>query len=475
MAKDKYQIDMCHGPLFGKILMFALPLMLANMLQLLFHAADLIVVGQFSGSHEAVAAIGCTSSMYSFYVNIFIGLSVGTNVLVARFTGAKDSENVRKAVHSSMTFALLGGIIVGALAIVFSEPLLRGLDTPPEILPLATRYSQICFGALPFVMIYNFGCAVLRAVGDTRRPFIFLVSAGIINVILNLILVLCFKMSVEGVAIATVASHIVAATLILHALCKSNSDIRLSLKELRIDFRMLKDMLRIGVPAGIQSSSFSVSNMLIQSSINSFGSYAMAGTTAALGLEGITYVSANAFHYTVLSFTAQNLGGQHYKRILRSSYYCLFLGALVCGIVGWLFYLSSGFFLSFYNSDPQVIAWGILRMKILFTTYFICALMDASTGVLRGLGYSILSTIICLSGACVFRVFWVLVVFPRYRTMECLLYSYPVSWTMVAIVSTIAYAIIYRKILREQCPRFVDWKRWNPSIPRGCRHTGTMK
>ena len=475
MAKDKYQIDMCHGPLFGKILMFALPLMLANMLQLLFHAADLIVVGQFSGSHEAVAAIGCTSSMYSFYVNIFIGLSVGTNVLVARFTGAKDSENVRKAVHSSMTFALAGGIIVGALAIVFSEPLLRWLDTPPEILPLATRYSQICFGALPFVMIYNFGCAVLRAVGDTRRPFIFLVSAGIINVILNLILVICFKMSVEGVAIATVASHIVAASLILHALCKSNSDIRLSLKELRIDFRMLKDMLRIGVPAGIQSSSFSVSNMLIQSSINSFGSYAMAGTTAALGLEGITYVSANAFHYTVLSFTAQNLGGQHYKRILRSSYYCLFLGALVCGIVGWLFYLSGGFFLSFYNSDPQVIAWGILRMKILFTTYFICALMDASTGVLRGLGYSILSTIICLSGACVFRVFWVLVVFPRYRTMECLLYSYPVSWTMVAIVSTIAYAIIYRKILREQCPRFVDWKRWNPSIPRGCRHTGTMK
>ena len=475
MAKDKYQIDMCHGPLFGKILMFALPLMLANMLQLLFHAADLIVVGQFSGSHEAVAAIGCTSSMYSFYVNIFIGLSVGTNVLVARFTGAKDSEKVRKTVHTSMAFAFLGGIIVGALAVILAEPLLSRMDTPPEILPLATKYIQICFCALPFVMIYNFGCAVLRAIGDTRRPFIFLVLAGIVNVILNLVLVLYFKMDVEGIAIATVASHIMAAVLILHALFTSDSDIRIFIKSLRIDFRLLKEMLHIGIPAGIQSSSFSVSNMLIQSSINSFNSYAMAGTTAALGLEGITYVSANAFHYTVLSFTAQNLGGQHYKRILRSSYYCFFLGALICGVVGWLFYLSGGFFLSFYSSDPQVIAWGVLRMKILFTTYFLCALMDAVTGVLRGLGYSVLSTIICLSGACVFRIFWVLVIFPRYRTMECLLYSYPVSWTMVAIVSMIAYAIIYRKILRTQCPRFVDWKRWNPNIPRGCRHTGSMK
>ena len=475
MAKDKFQIDMCHGPLFGKIVMFALPLMLANVLQLLFHAADLIVVGQFSKSHEAVAAIGCTGSMYSLFVNIFIGISVGTNVLAARFFGAKEPEQIRKTVHTTITFAIFGGIIMGIVSVAAARPLLVLLETPAEILPKSTRYIQICFSALPFVMIYNFGCAILRAVGDTRRPFVFLVIAGIINVILNLILVIFFKMDVEGVAIATMASHIIAAGLIIHALYKSESEIKLNFKQLRLDLKILKEMLYIGIPAGIQSSCFSVSNMLIQSSINSFGSHAMAGIAAATGVEGITYVGANSFHYTAISFVAQNLGGQHYKRILRSMYYCFFCGAVVCGVLGWLLYLSGGFLLSFYNSDPQVIEWGILRMKIMFTLYFICGFMDAASGCLRGLGYSILSTIICLSGACVFRVFWVMFVFPKYKTMDCLLYSYPVSWALVTIFSTVALFIVYRKILRTQCPRFVDWKKWNPNIPRGCRHSGNIK
>lgn len=465
---------MCHGPLLGKILLFAMPLMLANMLQLLFHAADLIVIGQYS-THESVAAIGCTGSMYALFVNIFVGISVGSNVLVARFFGAGDPEKIRKTVHTTMAFSLLGGIIIGILAVLTARSVLIFLDTPPEILPKSTRYIQICFSALPFVMIYNFGCAILRAVGDTRRPFIYLVIAGVVNVILNLILVIFFGLDVEGVAIATAISHVIAAGLIFFALCKSDSDIKLHLKKLRIDISILKEMLHIGIPAGIQSSCFAIANMLIQSSINGFGSYAMAGMTAAIGLEGITYVSANAFHFTAISFVAQNLGGQHYKRILRSSYYCYLFGALFCGIIGWGFYLSGGYFLAFYNPDPQVIEWGILRMKIMFTTYFLCGLMDASTGVLRGLGYSILSTVICLSGACFFRIFWIMVVFPRYKTMECLLYSYPISWGAVALIAVVAQFIIYRKILRTQCPRFVDWKKWNPRLPRGCRHSGNVR
>ena len=474
MAKDKFQIDMCHGPLLGKIILFALPLMFTNMLQLLFHAADLIVIGQFS-SHEAMAAIGCTGSMNSLFINVFIGISVGSNVLAARYFGAKDSENIRKTVHTAMAFAFFGGLVLTVVALLSARPLLIWMGTPENILPMSCTYIWICFSAIPFIMIYNFGCSILRAVGDTRRPFIFLVIAGVINVILNLILVIFFKMDVEGVAIATAASHIIAAGLILHALCKNEGEIRLNLKKLKINPGIIKEMLWIGIPAGIQGSCFSLSNMLIQSSINSFGDLAMAGMTAALGLEGIAYVGANAFHYTAISFVAQNLGGQHYKRILRSSYLCYLGGAVTTAIIGWAFYLSGDFFLSLYNPDPRVIEWGILRMKIMFTTYFICGFMDAATGCLRGLGESVISTIICLSGACGFRIFWVLCIFPKYKTMECLLYSYPISWGLVAIVATIVLAIVYRKILRTQCKRFVSWSKLGPGVPRGFRYMGNLK
>lgn len=474
MPKDKFQIDMCHGPLFSKIVLFALPLMLTNILQLLFHAADLIVIGHYS-NYEAMAAVGCTSSMNSFYINVFIGISVGSNVLAAKYFGAKDPENIRKTVHTSMTFALVGGIILSIVALLTAKPLLVLMGTPEKLLPKSCMYIWICFGSIPFIMLYNFGCSILRAVGDTRRPFIFLIIAGVINVILNLVLVIACKLDVEGVAIATAASHIIAASLIVRTLLKSESDIKLRLRELRIDFKTLKDMLFIGVPAGIQSSCFAISNMTIQSSINTFGEVAMAGTTAALGLEGIAYVGSNAFHFTAISFVAQNLGGQHYKRIQRSIFYCFFCAIVISTIMGWSFLWFGDTLLALYSPDPDVIKWGLLRMKILFTTYFICGLMDVSSGALRGLGYSMLSTILCLSGACFFRIFWVMCIFPLDPTMETLLISYPVSWLLVAVFSGVALVIIYRRLLRTNCPRLVYWSKLGPGVPRGFRYTGNLK
>ena len=474
MQKDKFQIDMCHGPLFSKIVLFALPLMLTNILQLLFHAADLIVIGHFA-SYEAMAAVGCTVSMNSFYINAFIGVSVGANVLAAKYFGAGEPDKIHKTVHTAMAFALYGGIVLSVIALLTARPVLIWMGTPDELLEKSCIYIWICFAAIPFIMLYNFGCAILRAVGDTRRPFIYLIIAGVVNVILNFVLVLYCGMDVEGVGIATAVSHIIAASLIVRALIKSDSAIRLIPREMRIDFTALKEMLHIGIPAGIQSSCFTIANMTIQSSINTFGSIAMAGTTAALGFEGIAYVGSYAFHYTALSFVAQNLGGKHFKRIQRSILLCCFLGGASTFIMGWTFYLLGDHCLKLYSTDPEVIKWGLLRMKVIFTMYFLCGIMDALCGAIRGLGYSILSMFLCLSGACFFRIFWVKCVFPHYKTMENLLFSYPVSWALVACFSAIAIFFIYRRILRTQCVRLVYWSKLGPGIPRGFRFTGNLK
>ncbi len=475
MSSDKFQIDMCHGPLMGKIVLFALPLIFTYILQLLFNAADLIVIGHFS-SHEAMAAIGSTINLNALVINIFFGLSIGTNVIAAKAYGAKDPEQISRAVHTAITVSLYGGILLMIAALLAAKPLLILLDTPEEVLPLSCKYIWICFSAIPLIMLYNFGCAILRAVGDTRRPLYYLVIAGIVNVVLNLFLVVCCELDVEGVAIATAVSHGISAALILRALLRTKEQYRLEWKKLHLHIPTFKEMLRIGIPAGVQSSCYAVSNMIIQSSINSFGSYAMAGMTAAMSLEGIVYVGSFAFHQTAISFTAQNLGGRKFKRILKSIYGCISCGAVCCIIMGWSFYFAGETLLAVFNPDPQVIKWGMIRIEIMLTTYALCGIMDAASGGLRGLGHSLLSAIICLIGACGFRVFWVFCIFPLNPTMENLMLSYPISWGLVALASCVSLAVVYRKLLKEQLPRErILWSKMGYGVPRGFRFIGSSK
>ena len=469
-----YESGMCHGPWAGKILRFAMPVMLTYILQLLFNAADLVVIGHYS-DHMAMAAIGATMNLNSLVINVFIGLAVGTNVVVAHYFGAKKFSSIHAAVHTSIAVAFWGGIGLMIIGLFVAKPLLVLMKTPEEVLPLSCTYIWICFGAIPFIMLYNFGCSILRAVGDTRRPLIFLVIAGLVNVVLNLFFVIGCGMSVGGVALATAISHCIAATLILRTLMKSRENYHLNWRECRVDWKIFRQILQIGVPAGIQSSCFAVSNMLIQSSINSFGATAMAGTTAVLGVEGIVYVGSYAFHQTAISFVAQNLGARKYKRILKSLYGCFVFAIIGCSILGFGFFLAGKYVLSIFNPNPEVIAWGILRMKILFTTYGLCGIMDVASGGLRGLGYSVFSTVISLLGACVFRIWWVVMIFPHNRTMENLLYSYPISWALVSLIGCITLFAVYRRILHRHCRISTPWRWLHPSIPKGLRYIGGAK
>ncbi len=474
MKRDKYQIDMTRGPLAGKIILFALPLLFSYILQLLFNAADLIVIGQFSTA-EALAAIGCTANLNALVINIFIGLSIGTNVLAAKYFGAKDHASLAKVTHTAIAIAFYGGIIMMIIGLAVAKPLLILMQTPPEILPLSCKYLWICFSAIPCIMLYNFGCAVLRAVGDTRRPLYFLITAGIVNVVLNMILVIIFKLSAEGVAIATAISHALSAALVIRVLLKSKEAYHLDIKKIRFDIASTLDTIKIGLPAGLQSSCFAISNMLIQSTINTFGLAAIAGMAATSVLESMVYISSFSFHQTSISFVSQNLGADKYKRIMRSLVLCTIFGTLICGTVGYAFLFFGRELLQIFNPDPDVINWGLLRMKMLFTLYFLCGFMDTSSGGLRGLGYSILSTLISLFGACVFRVLWVTLVFPYYKTMECVLISYPISWALVGIGGWVSLLFIYRKVVREKSGRNVFWSKNAFGFFRGYRFIGMPK
>ena len=473
MAADKYQMDMCHGPLFRKILIFALPLIVTYVLQLLFNAIDLVVIGHYA-SHEAMAAVGATMNINALFINVFIGLSIGANVLVSRYFGAGDRDRMRSTVHTAMTVALEGGVLLMIAGLLAAKPLLVLMKTPEEILPGACLYCRICFAAIPFLMLYNFGCAVLRAVGDTRRPLLFLIFAGLVNVLLNLFFVIVCRMDVGGVALATAVSHGISALLIAAALLRAKGAYRLDWRRLRVDWGIFREMLGIGIPAGMQSSCFAVSNMLIQSSINSFGALAMAGTTASLGLEGIVYVGSFALHQTAISFVAQNYGGRQYRRILKSIWLCMATGTAICTTGALTVYLLGDFFLGIYTPDQEVIAWGLRRMKVVFLGYGLCGVMDTVSGSLRGLGYSLLSAVNTVFGVCVFRVWWVLVMFPRCRTMEYLMMSYPISWGLVALINgTVLYFVCRRTLLRKRPPPV--WRFLKPMLPRGFRFLGGSK
>ena len=443
--KKSYEIDMCNGPLFGKILLFTLPLMLSGILQLLFNAADVIVVGRFAGN-EALAAVGSTGSLTNLLVNLFIGLSVGANVLVARYYGAKQEEEVSQTVHTSVLVSVIGGILLALIGIAAARPLLLMMDTPGDVIEHSVLYMRIYFLGMPVMLLFNFGSDILRAIGDTRRPLIYLIIAGVINVALNLCFVIAFHMGVAGVALATVISQCVSTTLITRCLMQSEGSFKLCVDKLHMNWEKFRKIAAIGLPAGIQGSLFSISNVLIQSSVNSFGSIAMAGNTAGSNVEGFVYTAMNSVHQTAVSFTSQNLGGQRYDRINKILIQCLLFVTAIGLVMGNGAVLLGHQILGFYSPDPQVISYGMQRMQIICTFYCLCGIMDVLVGSIRGLGYAVMPMIVSLMGACVFRVIWIYTIFQWDRTLHTLYISYPISWAITAFVHIICFMVVRSKL-----------------------------
>ncbi|MBQ8639993.1 MAG: MATE family efflux transporter [Lachnospiraceae bacterium] len=446
MSRKTYEMDMTSGPILGKIIRFAIPVMLSGILQLLFNAADIIVVGQFAGS-DSLAALSPTGSLSNLMINLFIGLSVGTNVLVAHYYGANQKKDVEETVHTSVAISLIAGFCLVIIGVTLCRPLLELMDTPEEVIDRSAIYMKIYFAGMPVVMLYNFGSAILRAIGDTRRPLYFLSIAGVINVVLNLIFVIVFHMDVAGVALATIISQAFSAVMVVRCLMKDEGICHLELKRVRIVKEKLIRMARIGLPAGLQGAVFSISNVLIQSSVNSFGANAMAGNTAAGNIEGFVYNAMNAFYQTNLSFTSQNYGAKKYERIPKITFYSLGMVAVIGFVLGGGAYLASGTLLRIYTDVPEVIRIGQLRMKYVAIFYLFCGMMDTLVGSVRGLGYSVLPMIVSLTGACLFRVIYIYTIFAMNRTLDCLYVSYPISWALTASVHFICLMVIWRKKL----------------------------
>lgn len=436
---------MCHGPLFGKILLFSVPLMLSGILQLLFNAADVVVVGRFAGS-RSLAAVGSTSSLINMLTNIFIGLSVGTNVLIAHYYGAGQEKEVSDTVHTSVLLSVVCGIILTVMGVGLAKPLLELMGTPEDVLDKAALYMRIYFIGMPVMLLYNFGSSILRAIGDTKRPLYYLTAAGVVNVVLNLFFVITMQMDVAGVALATILSQCISAGCIVMCLMKTGGSFQLIPRQLRIHKGKLLRIMRIGLPAGMQGAIFSVSNVLIQSSVNSFGSLVMAGNTAASNIEGFVYTAMNAMHQTAVSFTGQNLGGKQFDRINKVLFQCL----IIVAVVGLVFGNGAAYFgrhiLRLYSSDGEVIEYGMIRLSIICTFYCLCGMMDTMVGAIRGLGYSVMPMVVSLIGACGLRVLWIMTVFQWERTLLCLYISYPVSWAITFLAHAVCYAAVRKRM-----------------------------
>lgn len=447
----QYEMDMCSGPILRKMLMFALPLMLSSILQLLFNAADIVVVGKFAGDNS-LAAVGSNTALINLLTNLFIGLSIGANVVAARHYGAKAWDDLRWTVHTAMLLSMLSGALLLVLGVIGAEQMLIWMQTPEEVLPLATVYLRIYFLGMISTMVYNFGSALLRAVGDTKRPLYFLLCAGIINVILNLLFVIGFQMDVMGVAIATVISETVSALLVLRCLVKEKGGIHLELRAMRIDRKKMLQILRIGLPAGFQGVVFALSNVVIQSSVNIFGNIVVAGNSAAANLEGFVYMAMNAFYQTTLSFVSQNYGAGEQKRINR----IVLLGEACVIVTGTLLGNMVVFFgndlLQIYSNNPEVIAAGMVRLHYISMIYALCGIMDVMVGALRGIGYSIMPMIVSIVGVCVLRLIWLATVFqiPEFHKIETVYLSYPVTWILTSLVYIVFFVWIRIRSARKK-------------------------
>lgn len=443
--KSKYEIDMCNGSILDKLISFSIPLMLSGILQLLFNAVDIIVVGRFTGS-EALAAVGSTTALINVFVNFFIGISLGSNVLAARFYAAGKDQEMSETVHTAITLALISGVVMGIVGVVSAKGALQLMDTPDNVLNLSTLYMRIYFVGMPFFMLYNYGAAILRAVGDTKRPLLFLIVSGATNVVLNLILVIRFHMGVAGVAIATVISQGISCVLVLRCLYYSEGSYQLRFSKLGMKARYVKQIFQVGVPAGIQSTIINFSNVLLQSSVNSFGSVAMAGYTAANNILGFLYVSINSITQACMSFTSQNYGVCKFKRMDKILFECLGLTMVVALVLGGGSYLFGSELMHIYTKSADVVACGMDIMLYTTVTYFLCGIMDLFPGALRGMGHSAVPMILSVIGTVGTRIVWIYWVFPQHRALDFLFISYPVSWILTIVMQVVCFYFVRKKV-----------------------------
>lgn len=450
VKKKKYEIDMCSGPILGKILLFSLPLMCSSILQLLFNAADVIVVGRFAGDNS-LAAVGSTTSLINLLTNFFMGLSVGANVLVARYFGAKQNKDLTETVHTAMMLSIYSGILLTVIGCIGAPKILLWMQTPEEVRPLAVLYLRIYFAGMTATMLYNFGSAIMRAVGDTRRPLYYLSAAGLINVVLNLLFVVVFHMDVAGVALATVISQCISAVLIVRCMMSMKDSIHLELSKLRINSDKFKRILQIGLPASVQGIIFSFSNVIIQSSVNSFGAVTVAGNSAAANIEGFVYVAMNAFHQAAISFTGQNVGAARYDRVNKIVYTAELCVLAVGVVLGNLVVLCGRPLLGMYTSSPEVVEAGMRRVSVICRTYAFCGMMDVMVGSLRGLGYSVMPMLVSLIGACGLRLIWIFTFFQMepFHTVTSLYLTYPVSWFVTFMTHVSCFIIVRNKLAKK--------------------------
>lgn len=443
------KIDMIHGPLLGKLIIFTIPIILSGVLQLLFNAADVIVVGRFAGE-ASLAAVGSTGALINLMTNLFIGMSVGANVCAAQFYGANQHDDVKKTVHTSTAFSLICGVFLVFVGLFLARPILEIMGSPEDVIGLAALYVRIYFIAMPAIMLYNFLAAILRAAGDTTHPLVFLTIAGVVNVILNLILVICFNMGVAGVAIATATSSYISCFLLVGFFMKQEDALRLEFSKIKIDKRILNRIIRIGLPAGIQGTVFSLSNVVIQSAINSFGTAVIAGSSAAASIEGFVYVSMNSVSQTTVTFVGQNYGAGDEHRVKKVIFETLGIVMVVGLAMGNLAYHFATPLLGIYTDSADAIAAGTLRLFWVCCPYFLCGVMDTLTGGLRGLGRSTVPMIVSLLGACVTRLIWIATYFHVHHTQSVLFFSYPGSWLLTLSVHSICLIVVYRGWVRRK-------------------------
>ena len=443
--KNKYEIDMCNGSLMDKLISFSLPLMLSGILQLAFNAVDIIVVGRFTGSN-ALAAVGSTTALINVFTNLFIGISLGANVLAARFFAAGREKEMSETVHTAIAMALVSGIVMAFVGVFFARDALMLMDTPADVIGQSALYMRIYFVGMPFFMLYNYGAAILRAVGDTKRPLLFLVISGTVNALLNLFLVIAFDMGVAGVAIATVISQLISCVLVLRCLCLTQSCYQLRFSKLSIKKEYVKQILQVGLPAGIQSTVINFSNVLLQSSVNSFGSIAMAGYTAANNIFGFLYVSVNSVTQACMSFTSQNMGAGKKKRMDRVLWECMLISVVSALTLGICAYIFGPEILKIYTTDDAVIACGMEILLYTTVTYFLCGIMDLFPGALRGMGHSAVPMILSVIGTVGTRIAWIYGIFPQHRSLKILFISYPASWIITIIMQVICFYFVRKKI-----------------------------
>ena len=446
---NKSKIDMTHGPLLGKLIIFTIPIILSGVLQLLFNAADVIVVGRFAGE-ASLAAVGSTGSLINLMTNLFIGMSVGANVCAAQFYGGGHHKDVKKTVHTSTAFSIICGVVLIFIGLFLARPILEIMGSPEDVIGLAALYVRIYFLAMPAVMLYNFLAAILRAAGDTTHPLIFLTVAGVVNVILNLILVVFFNMGVAGVAIATVTSNYISCGMLVAFFTKQEDALKLEFSKIKIDKKILNRIIRIGLPAGIQGTVFSLSNVVIQSAINSFGTAVIAGSSAAASIEGFVYVSMNSVSQTCVTFVGQNYGAGDEKRVKRVIFECLGIVTVVGLILGNLAYYFASPLLGIYTDSSAAVAAGTLRLFWVCCPYFLCGIMDTLTGGLRGLGRSTVPMIVSLIGACATRLVWIATYFQLHKTEDVLFFSYPGSWLLTLSVHSICLIIVYHAWVKRK-------------------------